>query len=92
MDSNRVSTSFSINKIPVIQEQKFTQGFSKRNFQHPSTFPGMYWDFRWNSDGREAGPNAGFEFGQQYEFIKSLKHHKCQKYCRQIGLLCSVYI
>ena len=26
-----------------------------------------------------SGPNAGFELGWQYECIKSLEHHKCQK-------------
>ena len=35
------------------------------------------------------GPNTRFVFGQQYECIKSLDHHKCQKILRQIGLLCS---
>ena len=32
MDSISVSTSFSINNIPVNQEQKFIQGFSMYNF------------------------------------------------------------
>ena len=34
------------------------------------------------------GPNIGFEFGQQYQGIKPLEHHKRQKKnCWQIGLL-----
>ena len=37
-----------------------------------------------------SGSNTGFEFGWRYKCIRSLEHHKCQKYCRQIGLLCSV--
>lgn len=32
-------------------------------------------------------PRTGFEFGQQYEFTKPLKHQKLQKYFKQIGLL-----
>ena len=38
------------------------------------------------------GPNARFEFGRQYECIKSLEHYKCQTILqagRQAGLLCS---
>ena len=41
MDSNKVSTSFSINKILVIQEQKLIQGFFKHNFRYFSTFKGI---------------------------------------------------